>query len=334
MTLLLMEGFDLGDEDIRYPTAPTGNGLERFTGNISMRLVNSTIPFYFTASGETFMGFAFNKGSATAQANFRIMADNNTVNHLTMSITVNGGVALRRGSESGTLLASVPDGTVNMTGWNYIEMRAIIDDASGVFDVRLNGSSSSLVSFSGDTRNAGTSTNMDTLQMHATGGTSAWSIDDLYILNASGSTNNTWLGDVRVVTVRPNGNGSSSQFTGSDGNSTDNYLLVDEVGYNTTDYTGSATVGHKDLYAMSDLPAGTTNVFAVQEIMIGFKSDAGAGALKPVLRTNSTNYTGSAYALSTSASSIVAPIRETNPNTGVAWTPTEIDALEAGAEVA
>lgn len=334
MTLLLMEGFDLTDFDLRYPTASTTSGATRFGTGASLRVVNYSVPIAFTASSEVFIGFAFLKGSATAQLNFRIGADGGSVNHMTVSIGTLGSVTLRLGSESGTVLASVPDGSVTIGSWNYMEIRAIISDTVGVLDVRLNGSTSSLVSFSGDTKNGGTSTNIDELEIHASGGTQAWSVDDLYILNTSGSTNNTWLGDVRVVTVRPNGNGSSSQFVGSDGNSTDNYLLVDETAYSTADYTGSGTVGQKDLYAMSDLPAGTTSVFAVQEIFIGLKSDAGYGALKPVIRTNSTNYTGSAYPLSTSPLAFQPAIRETNPNTGVAWTPAEIDALEAGAEVA
>jgi hypothetical protein len=38
-------------------------------------------------------------------------------------------------------------------------------------------------------------------------------IDDLYVCDSTGSTNNTFLGDVRVDTVRPIGAGNYSEFS-------------------------------------------------------------------------------------------------------------------------
>ena len=49
---------------------------------------------------------------------------------------------------------------------------------------------------------------------------------------------------------------------GSDGNSVDNYQLVDEYPYNTTDYVGSLTTGAKDTYDFANL-VKTGNVIAV-----------------------------------------------------------------------
>ena len=88
--------------------------------------------------------------------------------------------------------------------------------------------------------------------------------DDVYLVDTS-APNGDFLGDVRVAYLAPNGNGASSQFVGSDLNSVDNYLLVDEVPANDdTDYVQSDVLNNIDTYALADLPA---NAGVVKSVM-------------------------------------------------------------------
>ena len=123
---------------------------------------------------------------------------------------------------------------VPSNNWYYLEISVTIDDAIGEVHVRLNGSTTDEVSYTGDTKNAGTATDIDAVRFAFSG-----RIADVYVLNSLGSMNNNFLGDVAVRTLIPDGNGTSSQLTGSDGNTTDNYLLVDEHNYSSADYVGT-----------------------------------------------------------------------------------------------
>lgn len=335
MTLLFMDGFDIGDRAIRY--ASGGNGTlsgtnTRFNYGLALTY-NSTgtlSTFAFTAASQVFVGAAFDL--ARNRHSIRFLGDARATSHITVNFFTDGSIEIRRGTATGTVIASAIAGTIAPSVWHYVEVSCTISDTVGQVDVRVDGASTAILSFTGDTKNAGTNTTIDGVAFDSNGTTSC-AMDDLYILNSSGSTNNTFLGDVRVYALAANGNGNYSQLVGSDGNSTDNYLLVDEKPYSATDYTGSATIGDKDSYVMEDLPAGVTTVFAVQEVAIAAKSDAGAGSLKQLIRRSSTDYLTAAKALTTAYAPYLN-LRETDPSTSTAWTASGVNATEAGIEVA
>ena len=328
MTLLHMDQLSLGDWAYRYTVSGTPARMttnNRFTGVAHTRLSGSDwFAKTCTPSAAIVTGFAAKSGASVS-----FFGDSGVTQHITVVITASA-IEVRRGNASGTLLASVTTGLLH-TDWNYYEVKATIADAGGIVQVRQNGNPTPVINFTGDTKNAGTSTNIDYVRL---AGTSQGDFADWYILNTLGSApNNDFLGDVRVHCLRPNGNGNYSQYVGSDGNSVDNYLLTDESPFNTTDYVGSSTVGQKDSYTLDNLPAGVTAVYGVQEVAIVAKSDAGLASIKQLLRVSGTDYTTSAFALATSYQEMVN-LRELNPSTGVAWTPASVDGIEAGVETA
>ena len=94
--------------------------------------------------------------------------------------------------------------------------------------------------------------------------------DDVYLMAGTGDE---FLGDCTVATLLPTGNGFVNQFVGSDGNSTDNYLLVDEQPPSSTDYVGSATTGQQDLYTLTNL-TGSGTVLAVAPTIYAVRARA------------------------------------------------------------
>lgn len=94
-------------------------------------------------------------------------------------------------------------------------------------------------------------------------------VDDLAINDASGSSENTWCGEGEVICLRPNGNGDNSDWTGSDGNSTDNYLLVEEFPPDTADYVQSNTSGQIDDYALEATPAAMDSDDTINVVQVG-----------------------------------------------------------------
>lgn len=328
MTLLHMDSFEMGDTTLRYAGANLARQASAGrNGRACSRSSGSTAAVKtFTATGTVISGVA----SADAlQMSF--WADSNTVQHITIHFTSAGLVEVRRGAVNGTLLTSASTGLLHAAGqFQYLEAKVTVADSGGTVEVRINGSTTPLINFTGDTRNGGTSTNIDAVRV---AGNSQCDLNDWYICNGSGSVNNNFLGDIRVYPLMPNGNGSSSQLVGSDGNSTDNYLLVDEKPYSTTDYNGSSTAGNRDMYTIENLPSNVVSVLGVQEISIAAKSDAGAISGKQVIRPSTTNYASASLTLSTTYA-LFSTLREQNPDTTAAWAISEVNATEIGWEVA
>ncbi len=341
MTLLLMDGFDMDDRLGRYPLG-AGNATTTTTrlgyGRALVCNNTSNLVMPFTASSTIFFGYNFDLNGQNGV--IQLFGDSGVTNHVSIVINADGSWSARRGSTTGTILnggaATGGAGSLNVSGYHSIEGKVTISDTVGVVELRYDGNSTPFLNISNqDTRNAGTNVSVDsiTLRTGTSGASGGMFVDDFYLLNSSGSApNNTFLGDVRVLTVMPNGNGNYSQLTGSDGNSTDNYLLVDEIPPNTTDYVGGAA-GLKDSYALENLSVSPTTIFGVQEVAYAAKSDAGTAAFKQLIRTGSTDYTTSSKNLGTTYATYLN-IRETNPGTSNAWTESEVNGLEAGIETA
>lgn len=217
--------------------------------------------------------------------------------------------------------------------WTYLEIKYTVADSGGSCTVRANGTQ--LFTYSGDTK-AGTGTDtINSLQLSCGGGANGdpWQVDDLYVCNGAGSINNDFLGDTAIETVYPNGNGSENDFLGSDGNSVDNYLLVDEPGSpNTTDYTGGANVGDRDLYTMANLARTSGNVRGIVASAYLQNSDSGPRGAGIIIKSGATVSPATDLPLGTSWQS-VSKIFENDPNTGLPWTVSGINSLEAGVEV-
>jgi hypothetical protein len=132
------------------------------------------------------------------------------------------------------------------------------------------------------------------------------------------------------------GNGANSALVGSDGNSVDNYLLVDDPAINhdsDTTYVESPTVGAKDTYAASNLPTPALSIVGAGTVVVARKTDAGSRAIKTVVRSGGVNYQGAdEHFLSTSYAAYRSMFLQ-NPNGPAAWNETTVNAMEAGVEV-
>lgn len=333
MTLLFMDGFDVGDVAQKWDvggTTPSTSSTTRFSTGKSISLPDngsaSVLTKSVTASSTMIVGFAFYSAGAGGNASpVFFYGDSGATSHVNLRHTITT-LQLYRGD--GTLLATSPAGVIATNQWLYIEMSATIADSGGRVIVKANGVT--VIDFTGDTKNGGTNTTIDTVVLsHGNAGANNFLFDDLYICNTAGSVNNTFLGDVRVQTLVPTGAGASTQFTPSVGSNWDN---VNDLPLVTTTYNSDATSGHRDTYAMGDLISGTGTIFGIQDVLVALKTDAGAASLKAALKSGGTVYYDIAQSLGTSLGESPV-IRETDPATSAAWTATNVNALEFGAEV-
>lgn len=257
----------------------------------------------------------------------------NTDVQVELYLNADGTLAVRRsdGATGGTALGS---GTtpVPLNIWNYVEWKVTADNSAGVVVVRLNGGTEINLSSQDTQQTANARINGVSLGTF-TGNASGTIYDDIYVCDGSGSSpTNDFLGDVRVQALFPSGNGNSSQFDGSDGNSTDNYALVDETNQNgDTDYVESPDVGDKDTYAYGNMASTAGTVYGVQILPHVKKTDAGARSIVTVARLSATETDGPVQTLATTYQ-YLEDVRETKPGGG-AWSIADVNNAEFGIKV-
>jgi len=157
------------------------------------------------------------------------------------------------------------------------------------------------------------------------------SIDDFYMMDAA----DPWPDEHRVDTIRPNAIGTTNDWLGSDADSVDNHLHVDEVTPDgDTTYVESSTVGQIDLYNLESLPIIPIEIYCANTCSICKKTDAGSRTVKHIARTGGANFEGALthYPSAVSYSRQANPYT-LNPDTGVKWVQADIDALQSGLKI-
>lgn len=280
-------------------------------------------------------GFAFRVPSAvtgfptsTNDPFIRLLGDTGTTTHINLTFATSSGGILTASRNTTSLGSS---GTTYITGvWYYMEGKVVLNDSTGSVLIKVNGDTVINLT-SQDTKNAGTGSVFDTFAFGVRANAAATiDFDDMYLANNDAAGVTDFLGDCQVETLRPSGDGNYSQFTGSDGNSTNNSLLVDEAALDIADYV-QAAAGNKDTYAYGNLTASSPTIKGVQAQAVAIKTASSAQSFKQDTRISSTDYQGSSQALSTSDVPY-QQIWEVSPATSSAWTGSEVNGAEFGVE--
>lgn len=136
--------------------------------------------------------------------------------------------------------------------------------------------------------------------------------------------NSGHIGNEFLVLMRPNANGNSSQLIGSDGDSIDNYLLVNDVPTDSIDYVETTTAGSRDTYkidASTVLPPASqvSKITMVQVHSFAFSDLIGINNASLILRQGTTDYESPNKALPSSPN-MLTHIYNIQPNGSGAWT--------------
>lgn len=332
MALLWCDSFDYATDDLAYKYAVTGSpttttGKSRWSGKRSLydNSYTSYVAIGFTPTDEVYVGLAQYADNGSTSNNFA-----STYSHLKLGNEATSAQMWMKFEEDsdvlgiGTGTGSVVDSFVCPLGvWNYLEFRwKYVDGSNDIIQVKLNGLT--VVDETGDYHYSG-SFSVSNLYLKGQFGVPIY-YQDLYICDASGSTNNSWLGDIRVQAIRPSGAGNYSQFTPLSGS---NYENVDDTDIDgDTSYVSGTTVGVRDTYTMEDI-SSSRQIFAVASNIVAQKATAGASFLKPTLRISSTDYEKPALGFGVGYTS-QQTIWETSPATASEFTASEVNALESG----
>lgn len=243
-----------------------------------------------------------------------------------------GGYVYRLLNGAGSVLAT---GTtlINPNTWHYLETKVVVHASTGSVELRLDGASTAEASASG--LNLG-STGLGRVYVGSPSeGYYAHSIDfdDLYVLDASGSDapRNTFLGEVRVETLRPSANGAYAQFTPSAGS---NYQNVDDTTSHDSDatYNSSSTIGHIDSFVPSSPSETFGQVRAIQTSTVFRKSNAGYRRLAPFIRHTESEAVGPDFSPMIAQYELGRYVYDTTP-LGSEWSAAAIMLTEFGYKV-
>lgn len=234
--------------------------------------------------------------------------------------------------EIGTSKSSV----FELEKWFYLELHVVVGDGSGLFEVKVNTETVlSLPSCNTDFTESGIVDGFvfgNALRVGG-GGSIEWGIDDAYFCDASGSVNNTWLGNVRVKTQFPIGPGASTDFTiGGTSPAATNWQSVLNQEIDDTKFVYSLTPGDQDFYEM-DPVLNTPFVHGIQVRSAARMDDATQRVLQNTIRTPlGTDQSGQLHYINQEYT-YYTDVIELNPDTGVQFTGTEVNATESGPKV-
>jgi len=220
-------------------------------------------------------------------------------------------------------LLGTASGTYANNAWHYVESRITIDNATGIWQLKVDGTQV-LNLAAQDTRNGAAAT---ANQMSFAGDASSY-LDDIYVNDTTGAQNNAFSGDIRISAYIPNAAGDVTGLTATSGS---NYATVDERPPNdATDYVYDSGTSNYDLYNIPDT-SGITSVQAATLWLRAQKSDAGAKNIAHKIKSAATEDTGADIALSTSWT-YYGKVYDVDPTDSNAWTASKINALQIGAK--
>jgi hypothetical protein len=227
MSLLFVDSFDhyfnvldkydiilgLGSQ-ISIQSAIVRNGsaaLKIFGGNIGLQK-------NISAQTTLIAGFAFQlTGSPVASAPIISFLDGNT-SQIGLLITSTGNFQFFRGgglaAGYSALLGSQTSYALSFSTWHYLEVKVTIDGSAGVAELKVDGNY--IIQLSGQNTKATSNASASALVLGVifnNGTEQVEYYDDLYLLNTSGSVNNTYLGDVKIQASFPTGNGTLNNYT-------------------------------------------------------------------------------------------------------------------------
>jgi len=244
-----------------------------------------------------------------------------------VTLRYNGGIQTLYLDVGGSNKASYT--TYNNDVWKHFSVDVKIDSSAGWVKVYMNGSL--IMSWSGNTGNA----NITDILLGNFPGLGDYYcqvnyiyFDDLYIDDTAGESEPTSAPPIRYFqVVAPNADGNYSQWVGSDGNSTNNYALVDEIPPSTADYIICSGVDVLDSYNMdtTTIPANHEIVALIPTV---YAKKTGLTDVQVALgtRLSSTDLVGSDQTL-TGTDALYFERQLTKPGGGN-WTQTDLDAVE------
>lgn len=312
----------------KYTAVGTGASISGSAGRNGAGLVlannaDAFVQLAVTSAGTKCIGVAIKAVDLNAGDRRICSFMEGSTDHLTFTVNNAGQIIASRG---GTAILTTSS-CLNTGTHTYIEIKVTIHDTTGSIEVRANptpGAPNAVGTFSGDTRNAGTSGVVDLVVLgtrSSLGTALSCQMCDFHI-------SDDFQGDVSFARLLPTGAGAAATWTPSAGS---NYQNVDETSTDDdTTYNEDSTPGNIDSHAMENLTPAAATVIAVLVNNVAKKTDAGPRTTRNKVRLSGTYSNGTNRNLTTSYMNY-QDVFTTKPGGG-SWSVTDVNNVEAGYE--
>lgn len=342
MAVIHMEGFDgittAQFTDLGYSMAGSGAlGTGRFASALNSKALgftggNTTDNFVMplpAAKTQFVYGFAFQHTSNGA-AQRVLTARNGATEAFNIVKDTNGRLTIRAGTSTTTLATGTQ---VLATGTYYfIEVKFNYTGAGNpTVTVRINGTAD--VTYTG-------SLNAQTQITQVVHGfsfstvvcPSGMVIDDIYIVDFTGSDNTDFLGDCRVELMVPDSTAAVTGFAPT-GAATDHEAVDDYTHDSDTTYTAGTAVGHEVDFGTTALSNEPSGIFAVAIQAVAKKTDVGTRSIQTRITSDASTAASANRTLTNSYAFTPLQIVERDPDGNVPWTRAQLEAATIGVEV-
>jgi hypothetical protein len=342
MTRILSEGFEMRDI-VGWTISGTNNfsasTVQKRSGGASLRAGsgladNGTL--YYSLSSDVAEGY-FRFGIFIVQETQSAQDDIQA--RWYYNGTLLGGIYFRSTNvislmDSTTAILKTGNQVLALNTWYLIEVHFIINDAGGV-EIKIDGIIQPELTYSGDTK-PGAQPGVNQVGFYVschTANNTDYYADDVAVNDTNGSIDNSWCGDGHILAIVPNGT-ITNQLVGSDGDSVNNHLLVDDLPSNSdTDYVQGNVVNQEDLYDFA--ATGLASTCTINRVWTESRSkNTIANGRKIALVTKASGgseVVGSDVVLAPTYTIRCLGTEQTQNPVGPAnWTVADIDALQAG----
>ena len=330
MTRIYSEGFEFQDVVGLTTTGSIRASVKR-SGAACLQLTRGeSITYPVSDLSEVYVRFALYNDSGSGAQGFYLMWRNGTT--VLGRIYINYATDRLLQAQVGTTTQDTGTIAISLDTWYLIEVHIKIDDATGVIETKVDGVDDA--TFSGDTK-PGADTYFDNLYFVSTGGGLGDAVnnnlDDIGINDTAGGVDDSWLGDGRIIVIKPNGDTATLQLTPSA--AVDHNTLVDDIPADgDTTYVEGSVVDERDIY---DLEAcGLGDVIITRIWTEARAKDTASSAKTIALITKASGGAevsgGDVVLAGTYTVKVKGAEQLVNPVDSAAWEVADIDALQGG----
>ena len=293
--------------------------------NIERDVVSTDIffaSFWVRRSHTTQSTFFRAQGTSGSSDEFSLRAETDD----TVDVILPGGATL--GSSAAVL---------TVDNWHHIEFKMRMNASTTAADIQLKINGVLEVDDAGGTDSLVTDSAITKVifDCHAVASEFIYIDSPVFWDNQGATLWNAFRGMLRIEVLFPDGEGNENTWVGSDADSTDNHLHVDDPALNDggSTFNESNVLNATDLYTFTNLTGDIATIAGVQDVIIAERSSGPARSLTNLARSGTTDYSGSANALTAGAYNDYYHMWDEDPDTSNPWLEAGVNAAEFGVEV-
>jgi hypothetical protein len=262
--------------------------------------------------------------------NQRIFEFRDTANAAQVAIGVQstGTISVKRGGVGGTEIGVTASPVITAETYQHVEALVFFSNTVGTVEVRVNGVT--VISLTGVDTVA--TANVECSQVVFSGGIGGGAqggvVDDVFCYDDTGSFNNTFLGDRRVLTLFPDADTIQADWTpvgSGTGFGAINQATPDgDTTYISAGVPGSPTPTSE--FGMENLPAGVSAISGVVLVNMSRKTEAGIANVQMSVISGASETAGTDEPM-TEVYTYRQDVFEIDPASAAPFTPSEVDAL-------